>query len=148
MTQVSRRLINKKTEGRIFSLFISSIVASNSREIAVALVEDLLTPTEKVMLSKRFSVAFMLLEGYDYRTIENTLKVSKSTIGIVSTWLKTKGGGFRKVIEKIKKEEALKGIWEDLKEGIEELLASSRGVNWSRSKSMLWQTKKNRQKPF
>lgn len=148
MTQVSRRILNKKVEERILSLFVSSIVLAQNKDIALSLVDDLLTPTEKVMLSKRFSIAFMLLEGYDYDTIQNVLKVSSSTIGRVALWMKGSGRGVRIIREKIKKTESLKNIWEDVKESIAEILLLSPGMDWSKSRSILHQAKKEREKPF
>lgn len=120
----------------------------NSQDDASSLINDLLTPTEKVMLSKRFSIAFMLLERYDYQSIANILKVSYATIGSVSFWLKVKGGGIRKVIEKIKQTESLKRIWEQIEEGMVDLLASSKGINWRNAKKSAWQFKQSHQKPF
>lgn len=148
MTQVSRRLLSKKVEEKILSLFVSSIVLAQNQDIALSLVEDILTPTEKVMLSKRFSIAFMLLEGYDYDTIQNVLKVSSSTIGRVALWLKGKGRGVRIIREKIKKTESLKNLWEDIKEGIAEIFLLSPGMNWQKSRSLLNAAKRERKKPF
>lgn len=148
MPQVSKRFLNKKTEERIFSLFLGSIISCNSKDTALSLIEELLTPTEKVMLAKRFSIMFMLLEGYDYETIEETLKVSRSTVGYTSTWLKLKGVGIKRIIEKIKRDEALKSIWVELQDGILDILSNSKGVNWSKAKSMLWQSRHDRQKAF
>lgn len=148
MVQVSKRLVSKKVEERIFSLFASSIVLCSSKEVAISLMEDLLTPTEKIMLAKRFSIAFMLVEGYDYETISRTLKVSFGTIGNISTWLKIKGQGFRTIVKQIKKSESMKKIWEDIQEGIADIFTSAPGQNWKNSKKLLWQIKKSHEKPY
>ena len=128
MTQVSRRLVNKRIEERILSLFLAAIVLAQDKNLAASFIEDLLTPTEKVMLAKRFSIAFMLLEGYKYEVIEGTLKVSRATVGSVALWLKHKGEGIRKVREKIKRNEAMGKIWKEIKEGIVEILTGSKKV--------------------
>lgn len=148
MPQVSRRYLNQKTQEKIFSLFISSIIMCNSKDMAVSLVEDLLTPTERIMLSKRFSIAYMLLEGYDYGSIIQVLKVSRTTIGHVSLWLKEKGEGLRQVIHKIKKNESTKETLQEIQDVFEELLPNVRGQNWSESKKWLWQRRRERVKPF
>ena len=90
----------------------------------------------------------MLIEGYDYQTISRTLKVSFATIGSISTWLKVKGGGFRKIVAQIKKSESVKKVWEEIEEGIADIFLSSPGQNWRNSKKLLWQIKKSHQKPF
>lgn len=148
MPQVSKRLVNPKTQEKIFSLFISGIIKCNNREITLSLVEDLLTQTERIMLAKRFSIAYMLLAGYDYRSISHILKVSTTTIGLVASWLKVRGNGFRKIIEKIKKDESLREILNEIQDLIEELIASTPGQNWSNSKRILWESRRERQKPF
>lgn len=148
MPQVSKRFLNQKTQDRIFSLFISGIVTCSSKDSAISLVEDLLTPTEKIMLAKRFSIAYMLLVGYDYDSIISILKVSRTTVGHVSLWLKVKGNGFREVISKIKSNESTRKIFEEIQDAFEEMLANVRGQNWNRSKSWLRQRRKEREKSY
>lgn len=148
MTQVSRRFVPKKTEERILNLFVSAVVLVQTPKSAVSLIDDLLTPTEKVMLSKRFSIAFMLLEGYDYDQIQTALKVSSATVGRVALWLKTKGAGIREIRDKIKRNESLKTIWEDIKDSFVELFATSYGTNWKVGRQILKDRWQKRQKPF
>lgn len=148
MSQVSRRYLNQRTQEKIFSLFISSIIMCNSKDMTVSLVEDLFTPTERIMLAKRFSIAYMLLEGYGYDSIIQVLKVSRTTVGHVSLWLKEKGMGLRQVIGKIKRNESNKEMLQGIQDIFEELLANARGQNWSESKRWLWQRRRERIKPF
>lgn len=148
MTQVSKRIIAKKTEERILNLFISAVILVQTPESAVSLLDDLLTPTEKLMLSKRFSIAFMLLEGYDYREIQSVLKVSTATVGRVALWLKTKGSGVREIRDKIKRNENLKSIWDDIKDSFAELFLTAPGTNWKVGRQILKQTKYEREKLF
>lgn len=148
MTQISKRILSKKIEERIFSLFVSAIVLAQNKETAFSLIEDILTPTEKVMLAKRFSIAFMLLEGYDYDTIQNALKVSSSTVGRVAFWLRKSGKGVKEIREKIKRTESLKKLWGEVKESIAEIFLLSPGMNWQQSREILRQIKKEQEKPF
>ncbi len=148
MAQVSRRYLNDKTKQRIFFLFVSAIVSCNSKESATSFLEDLFTPTERIMLSKRFSIAFMLLNNYNYRTISDVLKVSLATIGNVSLWLKNKGVGLKNIISKIKKNEEMKKVWEEIVDAVEELIASAPGKNWEQSKKELYKNRIERQKVF
>jgi len=148
MPQVSRRFLNPKTQERIFTLFISSIILSNSKEKAVSLVEDLLTPTEKIMLAKRFSIAYMLIQGYQYSTITQTLKVSKSTVGHVGLWLKHRGNGIRQIITSIKRNESLKNLLAELGDSVVEIVATAPGQDWKQAKRLVLSNKKSREKPF
>ena len=148
MSQVSRRFVSKKTEERILNLFVSAVVLVQTPKSAVSLIDDLLTPTEKVMLSKRFSIAFMLLEGYDYDQIQVALKVSSATVGRVALWLKTKGAGIREIRGKIKTNELLKEVWEDIKDSFIELFATSYGTNWKVGRQILRERQQKRRKSF
>lgn len=148
MTQVSKRILNKKIEERILNLFLSAFILTQTKQSAISFIDDLLTPSEKVMLSKRFSIAFLLLEGYGYDRIQAGLKVSSATIGRVAMWLKTKGGGIREIREKIKGNENLKNIWEDIKDSLVEIFVTSPGTNWKVGKQILRERKYSRKKSF
>src|SRR3989338_4800231 len=98
MPQVSRRLIRKNIEDQIQKILNQSITLCDSSSLSSEFTEDLFTPTEKIMLAKRIAIAYLLIKGYSYTTIESTLKVSDSTIGYIALILKTKGNGLRKII--------------------------------------------------
>lgn len=148
MAQVSRKYLSGETQRRIVSLFLSSVALSSSEKETASFIDGLLTPTEKIMLAKRFSIAFMLLNGYDYQTICDTLKVTTGTVGDVSLMLKIRGNGIRKIVSKIKRNETMRKIWGEIKDGIDELFASAPGKNWSQSKKELWRRRREREKSF
>lgn len=148
MSQISRRFLAKKVEERILNLFISAIMLVQTESSVVSFIDGILTPTEKVMLSKRFSIAFMLLEGYDYNQIQDALKVSSATVGRIAMWLKTRGRGVRDIRDKIKRNENLKDVWEDIKDSFAELFVTSPGTNWKVSRRILKQRKYEREKPY
>lgn len=148
MTQVSRRAINSKTQDRILSLFLTSIVLCKNPSDASLFIEDLLTPTEKVMLSKRFSIAYMLHQGYSYDNIQDILKVSRTTVGHTALWLKRSGKGLIGMIGKIKRNEMTKKILDDIEEGFLDIIAHSKGVDWRRAQSDLWKFRREKRKEF
>lgn len=148
MSQISKRTIDKNAQDKIFDLFILSLVFSDNKETASLLIKDLFSPTEKIMLSKRFSIAYMLMEGYDYDAIALVLKVSRATIGKVSFWLKEKGDGFRRIIEKIKQKEKTNQLLNEIQEIYLNILGSSKGQNWSKAKKELWKLRMNKKQPF
>lgn len=114
MPQVSKYPLAKDTEKRLYQLFWETVANLKDSIKAEEFFTDLLTPTEKVMLSKRLAIAVMLIKGYDYSSIKSILKVSPTTIGAVSLWLKHSGTGYRKVVQRLvtkeKFEEILSGI--------------------------------------
>ncbi|MBI4037551.1 hypothetical protein HY382_00725 [Candidatus Curtissbacteria bacterium] len=119
MSQVSKYPLSKTTKQRLFLLFWESISNLTNSQKAEEFFNDLLTPTEKIMLSKRLAIAIMLIKGYDYATIRSTIKVSPSTIGSISTWLKLSGSGYRKTVEKLLKRERVEKIAANINTAIE-----------------------------
>src|SRR3989338_9910670 len=101
MSQVSSQYIDNKVKRKIERLFSYCIKQCRDDNTVAEFVDDLLTPTEKIMLAKRVAIALMILKKNTYEEIKNKLKVSKSTIWKVSTWLSAKGKGYRKLLSEI-----------------------------------------------
>lgn len=101
MSKVSRRFLDKELEERIFEVFLKTIVDIKNTAEAKNFIEDLLSPTEKIMLVKRLAIAVLLTKGNTYEHIDHTLKVSRATIMNVSLWLKHGKSGYRRAVEKI-----------------------------------------------
>lgn len=121
MPQVSKYPLSSSTERRLFQLFWETISNLKESSKAEEFFNDLLSPTEKIMLSKRLAIAVMLMKGYDYSTIRSTLKVSPGTIGSVSAWLKYSGTGYRRVFDKLLKKEKFKEIISNLESAIDHI---------------------------
>ena len=98
------------------------------------------------MLSERVAIALMILKKNTYEEIENKLKVSKSTIWKVSTWLSTKGEGYRKLLsDVIKKDSKLKASTEMLFGDLENQFIPHSGHNWKAdARNLLAQSRRNR----
>lgn len=117
MTKISRRYLDKELENKIFEVFLKTIVDIKTPTEARNFIEDLLSPTEKIMLIKRLAIAVLLTKGKTYDYIDHMLKVSRATIMTVSLWLKHGKGGYKKVIDNILKaqnKEALIGNIEEI----------------------------------
>ncbi len=122
MSQVSKRPIERKTQERIWELFVACITESDQKNLSEGLITSIFTPTERIMLTKRFSIAYMLVHGYQYEDISNVLKVSVSTVGVVSRWLKSEGEGMIEIIDKIKKQEKWELLISEINMSLKELL--------------------------
>ena len=117
MTKVSKRLLNKNLEDRIFEVFVKTIVDLKDSKDVQNFMNDLLSPVERIMLVKRLAIAILLSKGYTYETIDETLKVSHPTIMKVSLGLKYGvNNGYKKVVDNFlkhkKREESLDKIEE------------------------------------
>lgn len=148
MTQVSKRVLQKKVEERIMDLFWTSLsMLSKKTEISLFL-DDLLTPTEKVMLSKRLAIAFMLIKGYDYPSINERLKVSDQTIWNVKTSLVYKGKGYKTAISQIMSREKWEKFWQNLDNLFSEIFPPRYGTNWKEARRKQWEKRKQQEKPL
>jgi len=148
MTQVSKYPLSPKVYERIFEILFESILKIKNKKEAEDFLGEFLSPTEKIMLAKRISIAVLLAKDYDYRAIIKTLHVSFPTIAGVSASVKYAGGGYRRVVEKLLKEEKVKDILLDVVEGIATVGAvggKGSGDWWKLKRSI---EKKKREKVF
>ena len=65
--------------------------------------QDLCTPAELQALKDRWAVVECLAEGLSYRQIHDRTGVSLTTIGRVARCVEHGTGGYRRVLERIKK---------------------------------------------
>lgn len=117
MTQVSKIKLRPEIENRIYELFEDAVLHLRSREDVLGFLKDFLSPTERVILAKRFAIAILLLKNNDYNSISDTLRVTPNTISKVNLQIKHGGGSVRKIAQKI-------AVSDINKASIEELLGS------------------------
>lgn len=147
MTQISRIPIRKEIEKRMFEVFLESIAMVRTPDQVEKLVTDLLSPTEKVMLAKRLSIALLLYKQYDQRLISKLLRVGLETVSKVSRALKTGTGGYGMVTASILKQEK----YQNFLQKIDDLLADlfpPRHRNWTNWRKERWQEKIRKTNPF
>lgn len=110
MTQVSRYPISKDVYDRCWEIFTKTLIGIKNSQDVDEIVSDLLTPTERIMLTKRLAIAFLLTQGYEYREVEKILHVSFQTIAMVNNALRYGNNGYKKAVNRILKDEKLKDI--------------------------------------
>jgi Trp operon repressor len=140
MTQISKRQLDKRTQERIYKIFIEVIAEAQSTTDVQSLLTDFFTYTERIMLPKRLCIAYLLLKGYDHRAISSYLKVSFTTINRVSTALKAGGQGYTMMLTRLQKRERFDTTLKQIEEGIISMLASMGGP------SPLWRNIRNEQR--
>ena len=100
MPHVSKKKLGKKTFAVVQGKFedtLPKLLASGDKS---EVLKEVITKTEKLMLSKRVFIILMLLQGHSYSQIQDTLKVTVQTVARLSRGLKE--GKYRK-LEKILK---------------------------------------------
>jgi len=147
MPQVSKYPITQDVYNRIFEIFYKTLADIKTPSEVKEFIEDFLSPTEQIMLSKRLAIAVLLAKDFDYRTISKILRVSLATIAMVAALLKYKGRGYKKVVGKIIKSEKREEFWQK----IDDLLSGTvppKGVIWKYWRQEKEIEKRKRQKPF
>ena len=97
------RISNKEKE-KLLEEFCEALSVLKTPQEIMNFITDLLTRQEIIMLAKRIKIAKFLIEGKNYRDIENLLKVGHGTVARVTQWLLEAGEGFRIITERTKKE--------------------------------------------
>lgn len=132
MTQVSRRYVDREIHERMYEIFWQTIINLKNSSQAQNFFDDFFTPTEKIMFAKRLSIGLMLLKGFDYRSIQNTLKVSSTTVKAVNLWVKHGGKEAKNLLQGIIRSEKMEDFWDKIEFTIAEILPPPRGTNWKR----------------
>ena len=138
--------MRKEVEQRVYEVLMESVAAAKSHDTVSRLLDDLLSPTERLMIAKRLSIALLLLKHYDQRTISKWLKVSLGTINKVSLSMQVGRGGYQAVIGSILRKEELKGFIRKIEAELSTLLLPKTDRrHWQKIR---WQTKVGNQKAF
>ncbi len=146
MTQVSKYLVKKDIEERMFDIFLDSIAMVKTRGQVEKLIDDLLSPTERTMLAKRLAIALLLLKKYDQRAVSSILKVSLTTVNKISRALQKGTGGYGMVIAALVRQERFRAFLEKLDDMLADFVTVGRKMpHWRRER---WEAKLKNKKPF
>ena|SRR3989338_10590925 len=118
MPHVSRHTPVQKVSDKIFELLVECVTAKGPTNKRRTFFIDLLTPTERIMFSKRFAIIYMLAKGYSFDTIQDTLRVSPSTIARI--WQAVQKGKYADIVRRVQKHQ--KGKDFDLLEWLVDLV--------------------------
>lgn len=150
MSQISKYPLSQHVLERIFEIFLKSFIEIKNKEEADQFLSDLLTPTEKVMLAKRLTIAFLLEKGYDYQAVQKIVHVSTATIASVNLSRQYGSKGYTTLLTKITKEENLSALFDD---AVSKFIAAPAALEkgqgtWSYVKQVVEKKQKKRKKVF
>ena len=94
-----------KLQSENMDRLFDAVLKLESREACYAFFEDLCTVKELQDMAQRLQVAQMLYDGCSYQIIAEKTETSTATIGRVSRCLNYGSGGYREVIQRLKKDE-------------------------------------------
>lgn len=116
MGKVSKKVMNRDIQNRMFEIFWKALASLKSHDEARRFWQSFISDVEQLMLAKRLGIALMLAKGFLYQEIKDTLKVSSSTIMDVSVRYKIGNGGIKPALNRILKEEATENFWDNIEE--------------------------------
>lgn len=108
MTKVSRKPLPKEDWEEFYGQICNILTLFENKKEVRRFLNDILTYTERKMLSKRLQIARALLDGVTYDLIEKRLNVTPNTITTVNTRLNLSGDGYRtadKILTELEVEE-------------------------------------------
>ena len=121
MPHISSYALHAKAVGHLLDKLGRAIEHLKNRAEINLFFNDLLTPTERMMLAKRLAIILMLEKGFTFAQICSTLKVSESTISAMRERMDRGGTGFHLIIMKFEKDENATKFFENIKKVFEVL---------------------------
>ena len=103
MPKISRYKLEKEIEGLILDQFAEVLREVNKTSDIKALIGNLFTPSERIMLAKRLAIAILLENGWDYSKIVKKLKVSPTTISFVKNSKLNLSPAYEKLLQNLEK---------------------------------------------
>lgn len=99
MPKVSKNPLPPERKKEIMDALIRTLAKIDNDSLLKRFLDDLLTPTEKLMLGKRLMVAVLLQRGYSYGAVCRVLKMSKTTVHLIQRELLKSGDGYKKIFD-------------------------------------------------
>jgi len=147
MPQVSKYPLAQAVYKRIFEILFETIADIKNPKEVEEFFADFLSPTERIMLAKRLSIAVLLTKGYSYAEVRKILRVSQTTVADINVFLKYAGQGYKKVVEKILRKEKQEEFWQKIDDVLSETIPPY-GRNWYYWRKERQAKKWARRKPF
>lgn len=99
MPKVSQNPLPPERKKEIMDALVRTLAKISNDLLLKRFLDDLLTPTEKLMLGKRLMVAVLLQRGYSYGAVCRALKMSKTTVHLIQRELLKSGEGYKKIFD-------------------------------------------------
>ncbi|TSC70814.1 MAG: Uncharacterized protein CEO12_190, partial [Parcubacteria group bacterium Gr01-1014_46] len=102
MPHISSKELDKELSDKLFNDLILILNKSQNKKLLSGVVNELLTDTEKLMLAKRIAIVLLLNSKIPQLSISEILKVSTSTITMIS--LKMEIGKYNSILKTSQRE--------------------------------------------
>lgn len=113
MARISKKPVDKKLLTKIYKLFYEVFSRYEGQEDFLLIIDDILSPTEKIMLAKRLAIIYLLIKKVDYRDIMDTLKVSSATVVFYATTFYKRNSRVINIIDNMLMKESVLNFLDD-----------------------------------
>lgn len=113
MTRISKYKVEDKVLKKLYFLMFEIISNMDEEERFTGIMEELLSPTEKIMIAKRIAIIYLLMKNIDYLMISDVLKVSSRTIAKFHS-ITNEGKEIKNLLDSIIGNEKIKDFFEEL----------------------------------
>ena len=124
MAQISKRKVAKTIEIKMLNTLWEAIAKLKSQKEIQSFLNDLLSPTERIMVTKRLAIAALLLKKYNYESIMEIVKVSNGTVAKIAFVLNS-NVGYKNTINKISRAESTREFWQDVERLLHRIAVTS-----------------------
>lgn len=114
MTRISRARLSDEIWIRIYQLFFEVIAQIKTKKTFNEAMEDIFSPTERIMVAKRIAIIYLLLKNVPQLLIAKTLKVSSATVSRYAVLIENRQEGLRKIISLMMKKEKVLDFLNDV----------------------------------
>lgn len=114
MARISKKPIDDNILIKIYRLFYEIFSRYENQEDFLTILDDILSPTEKIMIAKRIGIIYLLVKKTDYRDIMEVLKVSSATVVFYATTFYKRNSRVVNLINNMLKKEKVLNFLDDL----------------------------------
>jgi len=104
MPHVSKRLIDSKIKKDTLDSFTFLVKDLNNVPDTDKFLSSILSETERLMIAKRITAAFLLRHNIESLKIQNLLKLTPATVFRLKLWIQTHQEGFDVIFNKLEKQ--------------------------------------------
>jgi uncharacterized protein YerC len=114
MVHISKKYLDANKLNKLFSLFFEIVGKRRNKTEFESVINDIVSPTEKLMIAKRLAITYLLLKKIEIANICEAIKVSKSTVAKFVILLRLHNGGIKDLMTKMIKNEKIDDQLKDL----------------------------------
>jgi len=114
MTRISKYQLSTKASERIFELFFQVMARARTKDQFSAVIHEILSKTERIMIAKRIAILYLLAKSVGQRSISMAVKVSTGTVSHFARYMYDENGKIKEFIKQMIRDESILHLFEDV----------------------------------